>query len=140
MKKLLKLALCLLPSFAMAQTGNTFSTPLPLTTYTAATVNSGTQANASYQCGHIIINVVTATSGTYTPHIQGLDQVSGVWYDILIGSTISASGTTILKVCPGIAALANGAAADFLPVSWRVQLIGASAPSMILSVGVNLAK
>lgn len=127
--------LCLQSS---AQVTNTASTPLPSATYTVTTVNSGDQVNSSYRGLHIIVSVATATSGTYTPHIQGKDPVSGVYYDILVGSAISATGTTVLKVYPGIAVLANGAASDILPQTWRVQLIGASTPSMVLSVEAYL--
>jgi hypothetical protein len=132
------LSMCLLCFSAMAQITNTTYTPLPQATQTATTVNSLAQSNTSYRGGHFIVTVVTATSGTYTPHIQGYDPASGLWYDILIGSAISAVGTTVLKVYPGIGVVANGSASDVLPLTWRVQLIGASTPSMVISVDAYL--
>lgn len=128
------IASLLLMMSAISQITNTTFTPLPQATQTAATVNSLPQTNNSYRGGHFIINVITVTSGTYTPHVQGYDPASGLWYDILVGSAISASGTTVLKVYPGIGVVANGSASDILPLTWRIQLIGASTPSMIMSV------
>jgi len=136
--KKIVLAALLIANISNAQQANTSVTPLPLTTQTAATVNSPSQTNTNYRGGHFIIKVVTATSGTYTPRIQGYDPISQAWYDILVGSAISAAGTTVLKVYPGIGVVANGSASDILPLTWRVQLIGASTPNMIFSVSAYL--
>jgi len=134
----LALILCFVSSLAFSQVANTTYQPLPLATQTATTVNSPVQNNFNYRGGHFIINVVTATSGNYTPHIQAQDPISGIWYDILVGSAISTVGTTVLKVYPGIGASANASASDILPLTWRVQLIGASTPSMVISVSAYL--
>lgn len=139
MKRIISLiVLCFACASCFAQVTNTSGSPLPLATYTAATVNSPDQLNYNYRGAHIIINVVTVTSGTYTPHIQAKDPISGLYYDLLVGTAISASGVTVLKVYPGIATLSNGSASDILPSVWRVQLIGASTPSMVLSVWSDL--
>lgn len=123
---------------AQSQVSNTTANPLPSAAYTATTVNSGDQNNPSWVGAHFIINVSAYTSGSYTPHIQGKDPVSGLYYDVLVGTAISATGTTILKVHPGLAVVANGSASDILPQTWRVQLVGASTPSMTLSVSAYL--
>ena len=138
MKKILALLMFLITCAAIGQVTNISITPLPSATYTATTVNSPDQTNANFKGGHIIIYVASVNSGTYTPKIQGKDQVSGLYYDILTGSAISASGTTVLKVYPGIGVVANGSASDILPAVWRVQLNGASTPSMVLSVQANM--
>lgn len=132
------LAMCIACFAASAQVTNTTAVPLPAATYTATTVNSPDQVNGNYRGVHIIINVVTATSGTYTAHVQGKDPVTGLYYDILVGSAISSAGVTVLKVYPGIAVLANGAASDIIPQTWRVQMIGASTPSAVLSVSAYM--
>jgi len=136
--KYLILLMCFVSSFAFAQVANTNYTPLPQATQTATTVNSPVQTNYNYRGGHFIINVMTVTGGTYTPHIQAQDPISFTWYDILVGPTISASGITILKIYPGIGVVTNGSASDILPLTWRVQLIGASTPNMMISVDVYL--
>lgn len=140
MKRIISLfLLCLACASCFAQVpANNTTTLLASATYTAATINSPDQINYNFRGCHVIIQVTTATTGNYTPHIQGLDPVTGLYYDILVGAAISTTGTTVLKVYPGIATIANGAASDLLPAKWRVQMIGASTPSMIFSVSANL--
>ena len=133
MKKLF-LALLLVSGVAFGQATNKIVSPLVSAVQTATTVNSADQGNFYFQCAHFVVNVSAYTSGNYTPHIQGKDAVAGIYYDILVGPAISATGTTILKVCPGISPLANGASNDMLPGGWRVQLAGAATPSMTISV------
>lgn len=138
MKKLLFSLLLLFCLPCAAQVANQFTTVLPATAQTGATVNSPAQQNFNFRGAHFVIYVSAYTSGTYTPHIQGYDAVSGQWYDILVGTGITAIGETIIKVYPGIAGTANAAANDILPTTWRVQLIGTSTPAMTISVGAFL--
>jgi hypothetical protein len=130
------LLFCCLP--CMAQVANQFETVLPAIAQTAATVNSPTQQNFNFRGGHFVVYVSAYTSGTYTPHIQGYDAISGQWYDILVGTGISAIGENVVKIYPGISGTTNVAANDILPSVWRVQLIGTSTPAMTISVGVFL--
>lgn len=133
--KYLLIALLFVTSLVQAQVvANIQTTPLASAAQTAATVNSADLLNYNYRGAHIVINVSAFTAGTYTPHLQGKDPVSGVYYDILVGTAIGATGTTVLKVYPGVGAIANGATNDVLPQTWRVQLIGAGGQSMTLSV------
>lgn len=139
--KILFLAVGLLGlSLAQAQTNgpNLPSQILASAARTAATVNSSDITNNSWRGATVLINVSAYTSGTYTPHVQGKDPVSGTYYDVLVGPGILATGITVLKVYPGIVATPNAAANDILPQVWRVQLIGTASPSMTLSVGGNL--
>ena len=112
--------------------------PLASAAQTAATVNSAAQINYTFRGAHFVVNVSAFTAGTYTPHIQAQDPVSLAWYDLLVGPAIGATGTTVLKVYPGIGVVANGAAADMLPQTWRVQLIGAGGQSMTISVAAYM--
>ena len=85
---------------------------------------------------HVIIDV-TAISATpsVVPKIQGYDPLSGKYYDVLVGVAITATGTTVLKVYPGIVASANVAASDVVPPVWRVRMEHADADSITYSVG-----
>jgi hypothetical protein len=136
--KYILLLLAFVGSLAMAQAPNTSITALRSEARTDATVNSIDMGNFGYRGAHFTVNVTTATSGTYTPKIQGKDPISGTYYDILVGPAISTTGITILKIYPGINSITNGAASDILPATWRVQLIGASTPNMVLSVATYL--
>lgn len=89
--------------------------------------------------GHLIVDVTAGTGFNLTPKIQGKDSVSGKYYDLLIGVAITATGTTVLKIYPGIAVSPNVAASDILPRTWRVVVTAADATSATYSVGVSLA-
>src|SRR5258708_17886946 len=115
---------------ARAQAGNLQSTILASAARTAAQVNSADQNNLTWSGVHVTINITAFVAGTYTPKIEGKDPVSGTYYDILVGTALGATGITVLKIYPGMAVVANGAASDFLPRVWRVQLNGATGQSM----------
>lgn len=86
---------------------------------------------------HVIIKVSTASGFTITPTIQG-KTAFGDYYDILVGAGITASGTTVLKVYPGLTPSANAVANDVLPDVWRVNIAVADATSVSYSVAANL--
>lgn len=88
---------------------------------------------------HVIIDVTAATSGTLTPKIQGKDPASLKYYDVLVGAAISGTGTTVLKVYPGIQAVGSAAAQDILPKTWRVVLTKSDGSSWTYSLGYNAA-
>lgn len=105
---------------------------------TAATVSS-TFDNYSRKGLHLLINVsVAATAGGITPTIQGFDEASQTYYDLLVGAQITTTGTTVLKIYPGITAVANGAASDFLPAKWRVSMAVADTNSFTYAITANL--
>jgi hypothetical protein len=107
---------------------------------TATPSDAALTRNDADSCAvHVTINVsaVTATP-IITPAIQGQDPASGSWYSILVGTAITATGLTVLKVGPGITAVANGAAADYLPAAWRLVLTHTDADSATYSVGAVL--
>lgn len=93
------------------------------------------QANTTGRGLHLVIDVtaVTATpSVTFT--IQGKDPVSGKVWTILASAAITAVGTTILKVYPGLTAAANAAANDVLPPTWNVKAVHGDADSITYTV------
>lgn len=105
----------------------------------AATTSSDPQTNEIFKGAHVIIRV-DAVPGvdTITPSIQAREESGGSWYDILVGAAIVATGTTVLKVYPGITPVANGAASDFLPVEWRVTVTHSGAGNFEYEVNANL--
>lgn len=120
---------------AAAQLQNLAVQILPSAARTDAEVLSADQTNSGWRGAHIIVNVSAYTSGTYTLYVQGKDPVSGTYYNILVGTALSATGISIYKIYPGVSVLVNGSASDILPRIWRVRLVGASTPSMTFSVG-----
>lgn len=129
----------LIAASGWAQQANQPVTVLPLTTRTA-TISSADQYNPGARGGHIITTVSSFVTGTFTVNIQGKDPVSLGYYNILTSPGIVSTGTTVMKVYPGIGTIVNGAASDILPYIWRVQLTASTSPTptMTLSVGANL--
>jgi hypothetical protein len=118
--------------------GNTELSLLASAARTTAT-QSADQTNFNARGLHVIIDC-TAWAGNFTPSIQGKDPVSGNYYDILVGNAITAIGTTVLKIYPGIGAIPYGSASDILPRTWRVSIAVAGASSNTYSVGAALVR
>lgn len=104
-----------------------------------ATTNSGDLDNGQHRGLHLTINVTAITS---TPSvvftIQGKDEISGSYYTILASAAITGTGTTVLRVYPGLTASANTVANDVLPKTWRVLATHADGDSITYSVGACL--
>src|SRR5713101_1207672 len=70
---------------------------------------------------HLIIDITAITAtGTITVTIYGIDPVSGKIYVILASAALGAVATTVLKVGPNLAAVANLTANDIIPINWGV--------------------
>lgn len=134
MKRLL-LLLALVSGLAIAQVQNFWGIAISSAARTSAQVNSSDLTGSNFSGVHVVMNVSAYTSGNCTPKVQApITPGNATYYDLLVGTAMSATGTQVIKVYPGIVASANASASDFLPVSWRVQVNCASTPSMTYSV------
>lgn len=114
-----------------------------LVTHTAASagVNSADQVNYNARGVKVVVNVtaITGTAPTLTVAIQGKDNASGVYYTLLSSAAISATGTTVLEVYPGVTAAANASASTTLPRTWRISTaIGGTTPAVTATVGASV--
>jgi hypothetical protein len=137
MKKLLLalfLALAISPAFAQNAGGAVFKSGAS----TAASRQSGDFTNLGGKCGILVIDITVFATGTFTFTLQGKDGASGKYYTVLASTALNSTGTTLLKVCPGLTAAANATANDLWPMVWRVSVAGASTPSATYSVGYNI--
>lgn len=138
MKKLLLIFALLfcVPAFAQVNNGNTSCVPLTLVARTAS-ANSADLNNTQWRGAHFIITTTSLGVGVWTPRIQGKDSVSGNYYDLLVGATLS-TGTQVLKIYPGIATGAT-AVSDILPRIFRFQMTATASPvAGTFSVGCSL--
>lgn len=106
-----------------------------------ATTNSLTQTNRNWRGLHCNINVTAFGGGLgMNPRLQARAPLiaGGTFYDILIGTTIAATGFIVLKLYPGIATIAGGAASDILPYEWRFQMEHLDATSHTYQVEAQL--
>lgn len=100
----------------------------------ATTIGDDYVKPISYPGAKFVINVTVVTGGTtVTPKIQGKDK-NGTYYDILVGTAISSTGTTVMTVYPGIVPLTNQTASDILPLIYRVYMTHSSTGSYTYSV------
>lgn len=88
---------------------------------------------------HVVIDM-TAVPGTDTVTftLQGKDALSGKYYDLLVSLAIVATGTTVLKLYPGITASSNASASDVLPETFRVKITHSAGTSFTYSVSAKL--
>lgn len=105
-----------------------------------ATTSSATQTNPNARGVHVSINisVASSTATSLVPKIQAQDPVSTTWYDLLVGTAMTATGITVLKVYPGIGVVSGGAASDVLPLTWRVAVVPGTADPVTYSVGAQV--
>lgn len=109
-------------------------------TILASASRTTTQTSDDYQGGtalHLIVNMTTVGTGSVTPKIQGKGNL-GTYYDILVGSAITTDGVNVLKVGVGLAPVANGSAADFLPSTWRVVVTANNANAATYTVSASV--
>ena len=104
-----------------------------------ALVTGADQTNEYARGLHVIIDVTLDPAlASITPTIQGKDEISGKYYDLLVGAAIAAVGVTVLKIYPGITVAANVSASDILPKTWRVNMAVADADSMTYGIAATL--
>lgn len=106
----------------------------------AAGVNSADQANSSARGVKVVVDITAITgTPTLTVTLQGKDPISGKYYTLLASAALSAVGTTVLTVYPGLTAAANLTANDVLPATWRViTAIGGTTPAVTATIAATL--
>jgi hypothetical protein len=82
----------------------------------------------------VVIDATTAGSPSVVFKIQGYDRVSGKFWDILTSAAVTATGTTVLKVYPGLTPVENTVASDVLPDEWAVDATHTGTVSITYSV------
>lgn len=110
-----------------------------------ATVTGAAVDSADY-IGVMVFLSITAATGT-TPtlvvKLQGQDELTGEWQD-LVGAAFaskSATGTDSLIIYPGVTVTANRQVSSVVPHTIRaVGTIGGTTPSFTFSVSANFLK
>jgi len=98
------------------------------------TLTTADQTNHNGRGIHIVLNVTAITdTPSITLKIEG-KSASGIYYTLLEGAAVTGTGTYVYKVMPWAAPVANQAAADLLPRTWRVVITHADADSITYSV------
>lgn len=105
-----------------------------------ATANYEPNANNRYARGVVVYINITASSATPSVvfTIQGYDEASDAWYDILASAAQTGTAAVRMRVHPSLAAVTNLAANDLLPRRWRVRAVHADSDSITFSLGACL--
>lgn len=109
-------------------------------TILASASRTTTQTSEDYQGGtamHLVLVMATVGTGSVTPKVQGKDDL-GNYYDLLVGTAQTTDGTQVIKIGEGFGQVANGSAADKLPVTWRVVATANNANAAVYSVTASL--
>jgi hypothetical protein len=108
----------------------------------AARTATPTAFEFSPQAARAVTVFIDATAITSTPSvvctIDGKDQLSGKWFNMLTAAAVTSVSTKTLRIGPGLAAVANLTIADFLPGAMRIVMTHGDTDSITYSVGVML--
>ncbi len=110
-----------------------------------ATVTGGAQTNLSGDCLTAYLNV-SAVPGVDTVllQLQEQDPLSGTWVTLAATLAQAATGLIVLKVGPGIAAIAAAVAAvavnQRLPYKWRLNVVHSAGTSFTYSLSYVVQK
>lgn len=105
--------------------------------------DSGNLDNKVNGRGVRVVVDVTATPGSapsLVVTVQGRDPLSGKVYTLLASAAITAVGTTVLTVYPGLTAAANVTANNVLPAVWKVIVTAGNSNAATYSVGAEILK
>jgi len=106
----------------------------------AARTATPTKVNYLNHSARGVIVVIDVTAVTASPSvvftIQGVDSTPATpkYWTILASAAITGTGTTVLRVYPGLTAGANLVASDVLPHEWTIDCVHADADSITYSV------
>lgn len=100
------------------------------------------QGNLSCKGVEVFIDVtaVGMPGPSLTVAINNVDPISGKARAVLTSAAITATGTTVLRVYPGITASANVAASDFIAPFGTITVTAGNANSATYSVGANFIR
>jgi len=107
----------------------------------ARTATATSEVFSSQGCRgmHLIIDATaSAATPSVTFTIQGVSPLGTDTYTILASAAITGTGTTVLRVYPGLTAAANTVANDALPPLWQVTATAGDADSLTYSVSAHL--
>lgn len=107
----------------------------------AAGVNGIDQTNGGFRGVKLVIDVtaITGTTPSLIVTLQGKDAASGKYYNMFVSASLTAVGTTVLTLYPGLTAAANVTANDVLPKVWRViTTVAGTTPAVTATIGASL--
>lgn len=116
---------------------NSSQTILPSAARTASVTTSDI-SNVRARGAHIIVDISVIASATQlTVTVQGKDETSGNYYNLLITTALNVVDTFLLKIHPEVTDVQNSAVNDSLPNVFRIVVTNSDSNSITYSVAVN---
>ena len=110
-----------------------------LTAAGSGTVTSADLQNVTGAGVSVVIDItaITGTSPTLVVKVQGKDVASGKYFDLITSATLNATGTTRLRIYPGIIQTGtNTFVSDVVPEWYRISYtIGGTSPAVTATIG-----
>lgn len=105
-----------------------------------ATNKTGDDTDCAIAKGAVItVDITAITAGNVVITVEGKDEVSGKYYTILTSAALAAVATTVLRIYPGLVAVANVTVNDVLPTKFRVRATVTTGP-VTATIGAALVE
>jgi hypothetical protein len=115
------------------------STTVYASTARTATPTAVTVQARRYNYLRVVIDVTAiASTPSVVCTIDGQSPTSGKYYTMLTAAAVTATGTTVLKVGPGMPVTANVSANDVLPDTIRITMTHGNGNSITYTVAAEL--
>lgn len=99
-------------------------------------VNSNTLVNFNHRGIHLVTNITAITTSSLTLTLQGLDNISGNFYNIGSSNAFGAVGTFLFACYPGLTPGAD-TLNNILPRNYRVAVAVGDATNVTYSISQN---
>lgn len=87
----------------------------------------------------VVLDMTVVTAGpSVTLTINGKDQASGKYYNLLTGAAVTTVTTNVYRIYPGLTAVANATVSDNVPLVFQIVVTANNANAGTYSVGYNL--
>lgn len=101
-----------------------------------AAVNSSTLNNFNHRGIHIVTNITAIATSSLTLTLQGLDNISGNFYDIGSSSALNSVGTFVFACYPGLTPGAD-TLNNILPRNYRIAVAVGDGTDVTYSISQN---
>lgn len=105
-----------------------------------ATTNGAQVENYSERGVYFITNITAGAGYSIQPELQIYDSISTNYVTLATGAALTASGTYVLKIYPGITEVAGFAYSMILPRYWRFRMVHNNANAVTYSVSAQVIK
>ncbi len=87
----------------------------------------------------VVLGVTTIVAGaSVTVAVSGVDSASGTTWPLISSAAVTATGTVVVKIAPGITPSTNVAVADILPPDVQVTVTHANADSITYALTAHV--